>query len=168
MVTDAYSWKLTSCRTYFSYSRVCLTTSFSELSFPPMRFPGSFVSFVFDGFTPYVSPLSSFSFEVYSFRDKTKGSYSNKGINFFHLRNHVFVQPFIFLVLSTNLPNTFKTMSWNATHLKFASFSSIDMLWTSHEVKYYAFRIHYFLQRQYRNWKVFSSKSPPKVCLTFH
>jgi len=45
-----------------------------------LRSPSYSAIFVNDGLAPSISPLSSSSFEVYDFGDKTKGSYSKDGI----------------------------------------------------------------------------------------
>ncbi len=90
---------------------VYLTSFFSRLSFHPLRSLGSSGTPALDGLTPSRSPLFSSSFQASSSRDKTKSSYSNDGTIFFHMRNLVFVQPFIPLIHHVDLPNILKTMS---------------------------------------------------------
>ncbi len=73
VATNAYSWKLTSHIINYYCLKVCLATSLSRLSFPPLRFPNSFTTLVLDG------PASS---KVFGFGDRIKGSYSNNDIIF--------------------------------------------------------------------------------------
>jgi hypothetical protein len=72
MAVDAYLWELTSYKTYSTCSRVCSTTSLSRLSFPPLRFPGSFTTFVHDCLAPSISFFFSSSSEVFSYGNKIK------------------------------------------------------------------------------------------------
>ncbi len=56
-----------------SCSKVYSTTSLSRLSFPPLRFIGSFATLLLDGPTPSVAPLFSSSSKIYGFGDMKKG-----------------------------------------------------------------------------------------------
>ncbi len=82
MVVDAYSWELTSCKTYSNGFKVYFDAYFIspapllELSLPPSRSIGSsYFVFVFNGLAPLIFPLSSFSYKVFGFGMRTKGSY---------------------------------------------------------------------------------------------
>jgi hypothetical protein len=78
---NPYSWELTFCGTnsngYKVYSNIYFIplASLYELSLLPLRSIGSFAIFVSDGPTPLVCPLFSFSFEVFSFKVRARGSY---------------------------------------------------------------------------------------------
>lgn len=135
---------MTSYKIIFTCSRFCSITSLLRISFLPMRSFGSSIALVPNGLAPSIFPCYSSSFKVFSYGNKTKGSYWNDGITFSIWEILCLYNLSFLLYLLQTFPISLWTIPKLHPTIDLHFLPPLIMPWILPEVKYYASRSHYF------------------------